>query len=132
MNINDDVEPTAMSFPEKRETTRSTATSKFIDMNHTRNSKMNTTTKQSITALWKGVSSLSASIGENIDDISVSPKNMVGAQIKLKMKMHEQIQLEARLVKLKKEDEKMNKRINESLRRQQFVKEMHAEKFKRE
>jgi hypothetical protein len=56
---------------------------------------------------------------------------MVGAQIQLKMKMHEQIQLEARLVKLKKEDEKMNKRINDSLRRQDFVKGMHAEKAKR-
>lgn len=93
MNINDDVEPTAMVSPVKKEKIKSTSftNSKMVDMSQTRNSNMNATTKQSVTALWKGVSSLTASVGEKIDDPSASPKNMVGAQIKLKMQMHEQI-----------------------------------------
>ena len=92
MNINDELQPSQTS-PIKRNISRNdnksmTSNSKFLD---TRASGLNATSKQSITALWKGVSSLTASVGEKTDDPSFSPKNMVGAQIQLKMKQHEQI-----------------------------------------
>lgn len=48
--------------------------------------RFSSTSKQSVTALWKGVSSLTASVGNKSD----APDNMVQAQIQLKMKQHEQ------------------------------------------
>jgi hypothetical protein len=82
-----------------------------------------------MTALWKGISSLSASVGNKQE---LNPGNLTDAQIALKVKMHEQVQLQARLIKLQKEEEKMNKRINDSLRKQKFMKEMQSEKASRQ
>ena len=80
MNITDDLEPSQTASPVKKPSRNDnksmTSNSKFLD---TRASGLNATSKQSITALWKGVSSLTDSVGEKVDDLSSSPKNMMGA-----------------------------------------------------
>jgi hypothetical protein len=63
MHINDDSTSQNSPEPIKSFTRTPLANSKVDVMNSTRHSKFNNT-QQSITALWKGISSLSASVGD--------------------------------------------------------------------
>lgn len=68
--------------------------------------------RESLTALWKGVASNVATSGE----LSAPNKNMMTAKQALRMMEHQQILMRARLNKLQKEEEAANNRIKTSLR----------------
>ena len=83
--------------------------------------------RESLTALWKGVASNVAASGE----ISAPSKNMMSAKQALRMMEHQQILMKARLTKLQKEEEAANNRIKTSLRQQEFVQNMQEMKAER-
>ena len=64
----------------------------------------------SLTSLWKGVSSMADTVtGDQLNSIDNRQINkMNNAKIHLKMMDHNRIQLQARLIKLAKEEQKTN------------------------
>ena len=54
--------------------------------------------------------------------------HMMKAKNNLKMQSHQQIALQARLIKLTKEEEKAHKRIRDAERKAEFIQQMHMQK----